>query len=309
MPLLPLTNHFTEYYVTVPAIGLAILGGWALAEARGPMLPVAATVAVLYLIVSIADNRVAERFHYDRARNMKHLITALQALPPDEAHKKIILAGIDNGFFWTGFHDDPFRLIGMQVVSGARFGSVCRSASGMGRHREVRDPQSGRRARHASHQAAIYQLVDRKLRDITPQYLASVPANFGNETPDLIDVGDTAYASYLGPTWYPPEQGFRWMPKTATVKIAGPQHSGGMLEINGFCPDVLLSQGAADCLVPRGRKSTRNFHVAQTRLVLPAVSGAAGDQRQTNRGDHHRSRPHHPTRRRHAPARPGLRNV
>ena len=35
LPLLPLKNHFTEYYVTVPAIGLAVLGAWAIAESRG----------------------------------------------------------------------------------------------------------------------------------------------------------------------------------------------------------------------------------------------------------------------------------
>ena len=34
-PILPLRDHFTEYYVVVPSIGLAILGAWALASARG----------------------------------------------------------------------------------------------------------------------------------------------------------------------------------------------------------------------------------------------------------------------------------
>ncbi|MBZ5606801.1 MAG: hypothetical protein LAP38_00975 [Acidobacteriia bacterium] len=243
LPLLPLKNHFTEYYVSVPAIGLAMLGGWALAETRGVLIPVAAALAALYVTVSIADNRIAERFEYDRARKLKYLVTALQSLPPAEAHKKVILAGVDNAFFWTGFHDDPFRLIGVQVyLAPGSEQSIDPHPEGGGISKFVIPKVVAVRALR-QHQAGMFQLDGRRLSDISAQYLAGIPADYGAEAPDLIDVGDTTYQSYLGPTWYAPEQGYRWMPKTATLKMAGPKKSGATLEISGFCPAVLLSQG------------------------------------------------------------------
>ncbi len=243
LPLLPLRNHFTEYYVTVPAIGLAILGGWAASEARGFLILAAASLAALYLTVSIADNHVAERYEYDRARKLKYLITALQQLPPSEAHKKIILAGVDNDFFWTGFHDGPFALIGVQVYLAPGSEQAIEPHPEWGGISGLVIPKVVAVRALRLHQAAMYQLTGRRLRDISAEYLAGIPAGFGTETPDLIDAGDAAYQSYLGASWYPLEQGYRWMPKTATVKIAGPQKPRMALEITGYCPPILLAKG------------------------------------------------------------------
>src|SRR5216684_188850 len=38
LPVLPLKNHFTEYYPAVPAIGLAVLAAWAISQTKRPIM-------------------------------------------------------------------------------------------------------------------------------------------------------------------------------------------------------------------------------------------------------------------------------
>jgi hypothetical protein len=115
-PVLPLRDHFTEYYVMAPAIGLAILSAWAIASARGLAAIVAVVLAALYLTVSIADIRMTERYFYNRARGMKYIALGLKALPHLDANKAILIDGVDNDLFWSGISDDPFRLIGISRI-------------------------------------------------------------------------------------------------------------------------------------------------------------------------------------------------
>jgi hypothetical protein len=93
----------------------------------------------------------------------------------------------------------------------------------------------------SKHEALVVELKGRNLRDITASYLER--AQFASGHPEFVAVADPLYRYRLGPTWYKIEQNFRWMPKTATVKIAGPQKAGQTLEVTGYCPAVVLSQG------------------------------------------------------------------
>src|SRR6202008_1289781 len=52
-PVLPLRNHLSEYYLTLPTIGLAMLAGWALvSDWRSPPLRKAAAAALLLIYLS-----------------------------------------------------------------------------------------------------------------------------------------------------------------------------------------------------------------------------------------------------------------
>src|ERR1035438_2412316 len=113
-PLLPFKNHFTEYYVIVPAIGLSILAAWAIASSRQALtLGVAAALAVGYFTLSIADDHMAEKYHYNNSRRMKYLIKGLESQQKLRLREVVLLSGIDNDLFWSGFCDNPFRLLGI----------------------------------------------------------------------------------------------------------------------------------------------------------------------------------------------------
>jgi hypothetical protein len=246
LPLLPLKNHFTEYYLTVPAIGLAILAAWAIASSRSAlMLGAAAVLACLYLTVSITDNRMTEKYRYNNARRMKYLIQGLDSQEKLHAREIVLLGGIDNELFWTGFCDDPFRLIGIYHAY-----LVPASAKGIEPHPEwgcdtsrffvnVDDAVPLLR----TGQSSVFALQGRYVRDVTQQYLKTVATEYAERHPDFIEISNPMFQNRLGPTWYPAERGFRWMPKTATLKIHGPTKRGQVLEASGYCPAVVLAHG------------------------------------------------------------------
>jgi hypothetical protein len=246
LPLLPFKNHFTEYYVMVPALGLAILGAWAIASSRRALtLGAAAVMAVGYLTLAITDDRMAEKYHYNNARRLKYLIKALESQQKMHPREMVVLGGVDNDLFWSGFCDNPFRLLGLYHTY-----LVPASAKVIDPHPEwgcntsrffvnlddaVPMLRNGR--------GAVYYLEGRHLRDVTQQYLKNVAAEYADRHPDFIDVSDPMFQNRLGPTWYPAERGFRWMPKTATLKIHGPTKNGQILEASGYCPAAVLAQG------------------------------------------------------------------
>jgi hypothetical protein len=244
LPVLPLNHHFTEYYVTVPAIGLVLLGAWAIVEARGSALVIAIPLTALYLTVSIADIHSAEKFNYERARKVKYLVTGLEALPKSDATKKLLLAGIDNDLFWSGLYGDPFRLIGLSqiyIVPGSEKNIDPHPEWG-GISRFVMSPQEAV-LDVKSHQAIVLQPEGRHLRNVTSIYLPKLEQALNGKSFDRVDVANPNDAGRLGPTWYPSESGFRWMPKTASVKIARPAQSGQVLKIKGYCPAAVVATG------------------------------------------------------------------
>ena len=246
LPLLPFKNHFTEYYVMIPSIGLAILAAWAIASSKPPLtLGIAAVLAAGYLILAVSDNRMAEKYHYNSSRRLKYLIKGLESQQKLHPREVVLLSGIDNDLFWSGFCDDPFRLIGIYHAY-----LVPASAKAIDPHPEwgcntsrfsvdvddavplLRNGKSG-----------VFELRGRNVRDVTQQYLKTVAADYAERHPDFIEVSDPTYQGRLGPTWYPAERGYRWMPKMATLRIHGPTKSGQMLEASGYCPAAVVAQG------------------------------------------------------------------
>lgn len=244
LPVLPLKNHFTVYYVFVPSIGFAMLAGWAIAEAQGFFRAIAIVLASLYLTIAITDIHTAEKYNYARARRVKYLVTGLDPLPRAWAGKRILLAGIDNDLFWSGVYPDPFRLIGIRQIYLAPG-----SEQAIDPH-----PEWGGISRFSitsaeavlalkSQQAVVLELDGRRLKDVTDAYLPRLVQQLNGRAIDFVDVADPRYADRLGPGWYPVETGFRWMSKTASVKIERPKKAGQELRITGFCPRGAIAQG------------------------------------------------------------------
>ncbi len=80
-------------------------------------------------------------------------------------------------------------------------------------------------------------------RDITRSFDTILRAEFLASHRDFVDVGQPAYASRLGPTWHPIENGYRWIPKSATVQLAGPTSAAGRLFITGYGAAAALAGG------------------------------------------------------------------
>jgi len=246
-PVLPLANHLSDYYVTVPAIGAAWLGGWAIAVAWKNGTAMRATVVVLsalYLAGSVAELTAMNTFFYARARRMQGLVAAVEQSVRGHENSIIVVRGVDNDLFQSGFQDDPFKLMGAQKVylaPGSEAGIQARAdLGGITRFKLTTDAMM---AALQQNRARILEAGPVHTTDITERFQQIAQAEFLAAHRNFVDVGSPIYAARLGPTWYPVENGFRWMPKVATVTIAGPKTAQDKLYVTGYAAATALASG------------------------------------------------------------------
>ena len=243
-PVLPLRDHITEYYVFLPVIGLCWLGGWAMAEAwrhgaRARLLAAAAAALYAFLVVpeAVASTRWNHRISV-RVRNLVEAVAQAHELHPSQS---ILLDGVDSDLFWNAILDRPFRLIGLDHVYLTP-GSERRIEA----HPELGDvgnyvlpPAVAGKALERG-EVVVYDVRGPRLRNITSIY-AAMPRE--TKLPQRLDVASPLTSYLLGPEWYPSDGDHRWMPKRATLRMAGPSAAGQKLYLAGQCPAEQLRQG------------------------------------------------------------------
>jgi hypothetical protein len=233
-PLLPLRDHVTDYYLTIPLIGLSMLAGWALVSAWdsgavGRMT--ACALAAIYFCVSIPVAWASVHSYHDVSMRIKTQVLGVVALHQAQPGKVILLKNVDPEMFSAGILHHPFRLFGFPEVyvlpenklDDARDFTISTAAAG-----ELL----------AANRAAVYDLAGPQVKEITADYRREAGA-----LASKVDVGEDSSAGQLGPEWYPKEGGFRWMPKRATVQLMGPERAGEKLYVNGYLPPNALASG------------------------------------------------------------------
>jgi len=249
-PVLPLRDHQTEYYVFLPALGLAWMGGWALAEAwragagaRFASIALAAVYAAMALPAALATSR----WSHDISIRVRHLVEGVQAAHALHPRQAILLDGVDSELFWNGVLDRPFRLFGLDEVYLAP-GSERRIES----HPDLGDiagyilPSGVVASGLARDEIAVYDVRGPRLRNITSIY-AAIPRD--NRPPLRVDAASLLAQYLLGPEWYPSDGDHRWMPRRATLRIGAPGAPGHKLYLSGDCPDEQLREGPLDVTV------------------------------------------------------------
>jgi hypothetical protein len=111
-PVLPLPDHVLDYLLTVPAVGLAIVLGAAVAERRR----VAAGAVAFYLAVALPGAWETMSWHHARSLVSRNLVEGV--VEYDRAHpgKTLLLTAMSSEQFDAGFKDLPFELYGMKNV-------------------------------------------------------------------------------------------------------------------------------------------------------------------------------------------------
>ena len=270
-PVLPLRDHVTEYYSFLPAIGLCWLGGWALAESwhsRTWQRPAAVVLAAVYLLIMMPRTVAASDFHYRltlRVRNLLEGVARAHRLHPSQT---ILLDGVDTALFYNGVLDHPFRLLGIDHLyltpaSGLRIDA----------HPELGDvgefvlPADEVAKGLDNDEVAVYDVRGPRLRNITSTY-TSQAQDLG--LPRRVDVGGPLAAPLLGPEWYAPEGNHRWMPRRASLRMAGPTAAGQKLYLRGYYPAEQLRAGPltvsvtanGSALAPAALSGGGNFELA-----------------------------------------------
>jgi len=242
-PLIPLKNHYTEYYTTIPAAGLALLAGYAMSRISRPLTcVVAALLACSYVIASAIDIHVTDAFFKPHSQALQRIVEGLEKTSAQNKGKVILLDNITSEIMNFGFYDDPFRLLGINQVYLTPGTSIATRPSWAPVSMFHITPYATLAALK-QHEAVVYRYTDRGLQDITAQYTQEAEAKFADSRPDYIDAGNPLFEGLMGKTWYAADGGVRWLGKSATVELAGPSHDGETLYVSGYCPVPTLSAG------------------------------------------------------------------
>jgi hypothetical protein len=241
-PVLPLPNHVSAYYLTVPGIGLAWLAGWALVSAAriqpGPgraWFAAALLIAGGYVAGSIRAVDFITALHLRASSRMRILVRAVeQTAATHPESRTVVLRGVDAELYKTGFEDDPFRLAGFRQTYLAPDGN--QELSGLPLAPRLRATPERLLAMLEGREARVLEISPDPVRDITGVYHKVLAAGFLAAHRREVDLGNPVYAPRLGPGWYGIEHGGRWSAKSAWVTLGGPASAAELLRVSGLAP-------------------------------------------------------------------------
>ncbi len=243
-PVLPLRDHITDYYAFVPAIGLCWLGGWALAQTFRSVRPAryaALALAAVYLLMVTPRTLAASDWNHRISMRARDLVEGLATVGQLHPGKTVLLEGVDTELFWNAVLDHPHRLIPigrLYLTPGSQ--RRIQAYPDLGDVDEFVLPPDLTSEALDRDEVVVYDVRGPKLRNITSAY-AERPRDL--RLPASLDVANPLAAALLGPEWYAPDGNHRWMPKRATLRMAGPSAAGQRLYLRGSCPEEQLRNG------------------------------------------------------------------
>jgi len=249
-PVLPLRDHITDYYAFVPAIGLCWLGGWALARSfrsGSRAMYAALALAAVYIAMVMPRTLAASDWNYRITMRARDLVEGLATVGQLHPGKTVLLDGVDTELFWNAVLDHPHRLISIDrlyLTPGSQ--RRIQAYSDLGDIDEFVLPPELASVALDRDEVVVYDVRGRRLRNITSAY-AERPRDL--RLPSSVDVANPLAAPLLGPEWYASDGNHRWMPRRATLRMAGPGAAGQKLYLRGSCPEEQLRAGPLEVTV------------------------------------------------------------
>jgi hypothetical protein len=234
-PVLPLKNHVSDYYLTIPLAGLAILGGWAVASARGRYRAIATVLVLLYLLPSAWMARGMTQGFYDISRRAAKLVRSVMYAHRQHPDSVLVVSGVDTDLFWQCWRDRPFVPFGLRHVYLAA-GSETRIPQLRPETRVAHYvlPETAALAALRARRLEVYELVaSGGLRSITPFYRARLERR-PPRLPTFLDIRDPVSEPHLGEGWWPAEESHRWSRRRARFQL---RPEGTQLVLRGVSPD------------------------------------------------------------------------
>lgn len=230
MPYLPLRDHKMDYYLAVPAIGIALVG--ASAVARLPRWIAALGIAA-YLAMSLPAAWAATWWNHERSEKVANLVLGVEQIRRHDPGKLILLDGIDTDLFQAGIADVPFLALQIPYVYLAP-GSEAKIQAPAGLVAKFELPQGMARYALLGGRAVAYRMEGGVLRNVTARTRDIAATMWKAGPPRFVNLGDPVYSSYLGPGWNAAANGYRSMQGTASLRMGGAEKAGQSLHIGVF---------------------------------------------------------------------------
>jgi hypothetical protein len=287
-PVLPLKNHFEDYYLAAPGIGLAAFWGMgvvSLWRQRWRWGIAAATLILLFSVYPLLKVRgLVIRWYGVQTAKVETAVQALREAHRRNPDKILLVTGVDNDLFWSGFAHEPFRLWGISSIFLApdAVSELLQSIPGEDASRFVLGETDARFLLDRGG-ALVYQVTPDRIRNVTPRYRDGVAPNLAAGLPSYVDLGNPVFQELLGGGWYPIQvAGQRWMSQRADLRLAGPSRRGERLQVFGFCHErYLASRGPGELRITANGIAlppipvTRGNAPFEAELPLPdALAGA-----------------------------------
>ena len=268
-PYLPLSEHLTDYYVAIPAIGVAILGAWAIACAwrARPLWRIGAVLCVAtYLANSLPVAWFITGWNHARAARVEDLVLGVAEVHQAQPGKMILLDGIDTDLFWSAIVNVPFRVMEIPHVYMVP-GSESRIEAPSDLVTKYVLAQGPALRVLKEDRAVVYRVDGPVLRNVTSRYRTV----WKPEQPRFINLGDSVYAEYLGSGWNQIGDGYRMMSQSATVHMGGPRGPNDYLYVGVFdVPQFHISVRVDGVDVPV-EMIRRDYQLSEFRATLPSA--------------------------------------
>ncbi len=262
-PMLPIPDHHTDYYVTIPLIGLSVMAAWGAVCAfraqwtlRGRFWRVAAILLIAaYLRVTTIVSQSDTRWWMNHSNQARALVLGTAAAHRAHPGKTIVLDAVTTDLYEDAIAQRGFYPLGVDYVylTPGSAVNINPSENPDYLNRMVLEPAVMLHAM-AHDQVVIYSPFGDHLRNITDSYERSAPSHFPDEKPGnlphRVEVGNPLVEYALGGEWFALESGVRWMPQRATVRLA----LSGMrrLVLEGDCPVQNPNDGPPHLMVSVG---------------------------------------------------------
>ena len=178
-PVLPLPDHHTDYYVTIPLVGLAMLAAWGVtcaSRTAGNWRYVAVLPVVCWIAANIPVARSSTRWSLDRSRSIRAVVLGVEAAYEAHPGKTILLDNIPQGVYEDSIAQGAFYPLSIDnVYLTAKSGLTLKPPPDTADlDRTVLEPAAEIHAIQ-NDQIVVYSIAGDHLRNITERYERSAP--------------------------------------------------------------------------------------------------------------------------------------
>jgi hypothetical protein len=283
LPVLPLPRHISEYYLTLPVLGIAMLGADAVVRCwrSGGVLRLAAcALAVIYLVEQAPCAYASSRWWYERSIQGRNWLDHVASTRRRRPGKAIVYQGIDELLYYNAVTNAALRLVRVGDVWIAP-GIAARWGNLDGAIQNALDVTLAPDLAKKLFEQGRLDVYDIRGREITrvgdpaglaPELRAVYPTF-------ILRLGEHEDELRLAQGWHVAEEGDRWMSGRSVTWISLADPAAGELFLRFRAPANLFAKGPARLSVLLDGRAAGSAALgdreADFELAFPLPSGVA----------------------------------